>query len=192
LRAAFNSNFVEGKTQTYRIEDTTEEAFRLVVQWLYSQKLVLLQHTPNHPLLEDVTHLSGMAEDESLVELWVLAAKLKIPKLQNAAIDSMEWIRLHTGKIPSSFIINYAYQCTTAGSPLRKYVLAVCSLVRNEQFSMFAMEFSHELLIELACFFKKRESIGVRNKQIVMGEYHVSETEAAMPDITYYVVLHGR
>jgi hypothetical protein len=173
LRAAFNSNFVEGKTQTYRIEDTTEEAFRLVVQWLYSQKLVLLQHTPNYPLLEDVMHLSGMAEDESLVELWVLAAKLKIPKLQNAAIDSMEWIRIRTGKIPSSYIINYAYQCTMVNSPLRKYVLAVCALVRNERFSMFAMDLSHELLIELACFFKERESMGVRDRQIVMGGYHV-------------------
>jgi hypothetical protein len=54
------------------------------------------------------------------------------------------------------------------------------------------MDFSHELLIELACFFKERESMGVRDKQIVMEKYHVPETEAAMPDITYYVVLHGR
>jgi hypothetical protein len=166
LRAAFNSNFVEGKTQIYRIEDSTEEAFRLVVQWLYSQKLVLLQRTPGYPFLEGVTHLSGMAEDESLVELWVLTDKLKIPKLQNAAIDSMEQIRLLTRKIPSSYIINYAYQCTTANSPLRKYVLAVCALVGTEEFSMFAMDFSHELLIELACFFKERESMGVRDKQM--------------------------
>ena len=182
---------MEGKTQIYRIEDSTEEAFRLVVQWLYSQKLVLLQRTPGYPSLEGVTQLSGMAEDESLAELCVLADKLKIPKLQNAAIDSMEQIRLLTRKIPS-YIINYAYQCTTANSPLRKYVLAVCALVGTEEFSMFAMDFSHELLIELACFFKERESMGVRDKQIVMEKYHVPETEAAVPDITYYVVLHGR
>jgi hypothetical protein len=183
---------VEGKTHTYRLEDTTEEAFRLVVQWLYGQNLVLLQRTPNSPLLAGVSHLPGMAEDESLVELWVLADKLKIPKLQNAAIDSMERIRLLSGKIPSSYILNYAYQCTPANSTLRKYVLAVCALVGIEQFSMFAMDFSHELLIELACFLKERESMSVRDKQILMEKYHVPETEAAMPDITYYVVLHGR
>jgi hypothetical protein len=129
LRAAFNSNFVEGKTQTYRIEDTTEEAFRLVVQWLYSQKLVLLQHTPNHPLLEDVTHLSGMAEDESLVELWVLAAKLKTPKLQNAAIDSMEWIRIRTGKIPSSYIINCATNVLQQTAPFASTYLQFALLL---------------------------------------------------------------
>jgi hypothetical protein len=129
LRAAFNSNFVEGKTQSYQLKDTTEAAFRLLVQWLYSQKLVILQLTPNDSLLEGDTHLSQMAEDESLVELWVLADKLKIPKLQNAAIDSMERIRLLTGKIPSSYIVNYTYQCTTANSPLREYVLAVALLL---------------------------------------------------------------
>jgi hypothetical protein len=154
---------------------------------------VLLQRTPDYPLLAGAaTHLSEMVEDESLVELWVLADKLKVPKLQNAAIDSMERIRLLSGKIPSSYILNYAYQCTTENSPLRKYVLAVCALVGNEQFSMFAMDFSHELLIELAYFFKERESMGVRDKQIVMEKFHVPETKAAMPDITYYVVLHGR
>jgi hypothetical protein len=32
LEAAFNSEFVEGQTQTYRLEDATERAFRLLVQ----------------------------------------------------------------------------------------------------------------------------------------------------------------
>ncbi|KAH7417462.1 hypothetical protein BKA64DRAFT_702229 [Cadophora sp. MPI-SDFR-AT-0126] len=32
FRAAFNSNFVEGQTQTYRIEDTSAGAFRLLVE----------------------------------------------------------------------------------------------------------------------------------------------------------------
>jgi hypothetical protein len=117
---------VEGKTQIYRIEDSTEEAFRLVVQWLYSQKLVLLQRTPGYPSLEGVTQLSGMAEDESLVELWVLADRLKIPKLQNAAIDSMEQIRLLTRKIPSSYIINYAWRVSSRSENLWVLEISRC------------------------------------------------------------------
>ncbi|KAF7893144.1 uncharacterized protein EAF02_000682 [Botrytis sinoallii] len=35
---AFNSVFVEGQTQTYRIEDTGPEAFRLLTQWVYREK----------------------------------------------------------------------------------------------------------------------------------------------------------
>jgi hypothetical protein len=33
--SAFNSNFMEGQTQTYRIDDTSAVAFRLFVHWLY-------------------------------------------------------------------------------------------------------------------------------------------------------------
>jgi len=39
LRAAFNSSFLEGQTQTYRLEDIGVNAFRLLVQWLYSQNM---------------------------------------------------------------------------------------------------------------------------------------------------------
>ncbi|KAF7949514.1 uncharacterized protein EAE97_003023 [Botrytis byssoidea] len=35
---AFNSVFVEGQTQTYRIEDTVPEVFRLLTQWVYREE----------------------------------------------------------------------------------------------------------------------------------------------------------
>lgn len=37
--AAFNSNFIEGQSQIYILDDTTEGAFRLLIQWIYGQKL---------------------------------------------------------------------------------------------------------------------------------------------------------
>ena len=45
LNTAFNSNFIEGQTQTYRLEDTTPGTFKLLVQWLYMQKLKISQFT---------------------------------------------------------------------------------------------------------------------------------------------------
>jgi hypothetical protein len=41
--SAFNSNFMEGQTQTYRIDDTSADAFRLFAQWLYGQDLDLFE-----------------------------------------------------------------------------------------------------------------------------------------------------
>lgn len=39
MDAAFNSGFLEGKTQTYRLEDVRASVFRIFLQWLYSQKV---------------------------------------------------------------------------------------------------------------------------------------------------------
>lgn len=39
LRAAFESNLLEGQTQKYRLEDVSIDAFRLLVMWLYSQDI---------------------------------------------------------------------------------------------------------------------------------------------------------
>jgi hypothetical protein len=39
LKAAFNCNFIEGQTQTYTMEDTTEEVFALLSRYSYTQKL---------------------------------------------------------------------------------------------------------------------------------------------------------
>ncbi|TVY41599.1 hypothetical protein LOCC1_G007765 [Lachnellula occidentalis] len=46
LKAAFNSDFIEGQTQTYVLEDIGPygiETFTLFVKWLYTQKLDLLE-----------------------------------------------------------------------------------------------------------------------------------------------------
>jgi hypothetical protein len=44
LKAAFTSSFVEGQTQTYRLEDTDPDIFRLLVQWFYTQHF---KHIPS-------------------------------------------------------------------------------------------------------------------------------------------------
>ncbi|CZT11061.1 uncharacterized protein RAG0_15335 [Rhynchosporium agropyri] len=46
LNAAFNSSFIEGSAQTYRIENFREVTFTFMVQWLYSQRFNLSHHDP--------------------------------------------------------------------------------------------------------------------------------------------------
>jgi hypothetical protein len=44
LRAAFISDSVEGQAQTYRLEDTSEGAFRFFAQWIHHQRFELDYH----------------------------------------------------------------------------------------------------------------------------------------------------
>ena len=39
FRAAFNSNFIEGETQSMRLEDVDANTFGLLQHWLYTQKV---------------------------------------------------------------------------------------------------------------------------------------------------------
>jgi uncharacterized protein YegP (UPF0339 family) len=39
LKAAFNSEFIESQTQTYRLEDAADKAVRLLNHWMYTQTL---------------------------------------------------------------------------------------------------------------------------------------------------------
>jgi len=108
---AFNSEFVEGQTQTYRLEDTIEQAFRLLVQWLYSQKfeLPLGEYKDNDQIIDPEVMRALMAEENSLAELWVLADKLCIPALQNLVIDTIHMICSVRDRVPVS-TYRYIYE----------------------------------------------------------------------------------
>lgn len=73
LKAAFESNFIEGQTQTYKLQDTTKGAVRLLVQWLYPQKLDTIELTESHitDSNKDKERWNEpmVAQDQSLVEL---------------------------------------------------------------------------------------------------------------------------
>ncbi|KAG4433063.1 hypothetical protein IFR05_011457 [Cadophora sp. M221] len=132
LSAAFNGSFVEGQTQTYRIEDTSPSAFRLFFQWLYSQKIDVYflmetgrrEATYGSPTPEESRALI-QTENMDLVELWVLADRLAIPELQNLAVKHINAI----GNLddPATETFDYIYQNTVYDSPLRRLVVQQCA-----------------------------------------------------------------
>ncbi|PVH85698.1 hypothetical protein DL98DRAFT_650671 [Cadophora sp. DSE1049] len=161
VRAAFSSNFVDGQTQTYRIEDTSAGAFRLLVQWLYTQRLKIVQWSDSgvfdglaEEAEEDKACNGGDAhlleKDMNLVRLWVLADRLGIPKLQN---DVMAVI-INIGKNayqPQWETFRYIYESTAEGSPLRALATRQCvidvlphTLVKNPS------AFPHQLPLDTA------------------------------------------
>ncbi len=126
LKAAFNSDFLEGQTQTYRFEETTEGALRLFVHWIYTQDLdIARQDNSRKSNLEDDKNLPKITtreEGQVMVELWILAEKLLVPSLQNAVVLGLEERRKNTHMIHSQ-CCTYVWEHTSKDSPLRQLFL---------------------------------------------------------------------
>ncbi|KAN0122681.1 hypothetical protein V8E51_001007 [Hyaloscypha variabilis] len=131
LRAAFSSDFIEGQTQTYRLEDTTEEAVRLLIHWIYTQKLDITKFDDWKPAPESPERFAIRKQNDSLANLWVLAEKLFIPQLLNLAIEEIEDIRVCSRSIP----------------------LSVCRYA--DKYERIGADFPQEMLIDLATVYAK-------------------------------------
>jgi len=82
LDKAFNSEFKEGRTQKYKLEDTNPDKFRVFVQWLYNQTLTYIYCEEDVKIYSE-DHSTGCEKETiSRIELW----KLLIPQLQNKAM----------------------------------------------------------------------------------------------------------
>lgn len=148
MKAAFASNFIEGQTQTYRFEDTTEEAIHLMVNWVYTQQLDI-------PDPDDGVAYSRDLEKslfKRLCELWVLADKILIPQLQNAAMDALIELSQLQGTIPTHNV-RYIWNNTQRGSPIRAWFLnkyAFSLRASSFTFEKLAANCPPEMIIELA------------------------------------------
>ncbi|TVY50182.1 hypothetical protein LCER1_G009004 [Lachnellula cervina] len=128
LKAAFNSDFVEGQTQTYVLDDIGEHGiatFTLFVEWLYTQKLDLLQELKDivdgdkeYRTIPANIRRIGAAEIQ-VAEMWIIAGKLLVPSVQNLAIEQLERISYHAKGVPSGVLKNYIFANTGQGSLLR-------------------------------------------------------------------------
>jgi hypothetical protein len=166
FKAAFtNPAWKEYATQTYELKDITPGTFSLLVQWLYTQKL-------------DYDNGSNGVTGPDLVRLWVLADRLLLPRLQNAAMNLVEVILMTKNIIPIPLhMLSYIYKNTLDDIPLRRFFVDVCaSNLRDSHFLEKSNEFPHRMLIDLAIALKAKMTksgykAGVRN----MAEFHVAE-----------------
>jgi hypothetical protein len=131
LKAAFNSTFVEGQTQTYRLEDTTANAFRHLVQWFYSKSMNFESHFENHVPRNSADWNSHQApcrkKSRTLVDLWILADKLLIPEVQNLVIEEII-AAYRTGCLGSiAYQVNHVYENTEPGTALRRVIATLFS-----------------------------------------------------------------
>jgi hypothetical protein len=156
--AAFNSNFIEGQTQTYKLDDTTPRAFRLLTQWIYLQKLTMSQLKGGvenwNPEESSKDERRAIAHEfMTLVELWVLADKLRIPRLQNLVIDTIHAIEEKTLFAPSPLSLRYIYENTAPGSQLRLFAVEISiSGLQPKDFidKRVAKDMPHQMLLDFA------------------------------------------
>jgi hypothetical protein len=143
-----NSDFIEGHTQVYRLDEDDSETVRLLIQWFYTQELGTRQPE------EELEDRDCFQEDLALAKLWVLADKLLLPRLQNQVIEKMEEIRTALNELPTS-CATYIYEKTAAGSPLRRWLVHVCAgWLDQEYFASNAGQFPHEMLMDMALFWR--------------------------------------
>lgn len=136
LKAAFNSKFEEGETQTYKLADVTVPVFWLFVKWLYTQNLEELKTPKDH--------------DNALIRLWILAEKFFIPRLQKNVIDALEQFRKPTKTLTSNEFV-YVYENTSVDSPLRKLLVHQCVWnLAHTAFKNSSSQFPQEMLIGIA------------------------------------------
>ncbi|KAF4634390.1 hypothetical protein G7Y89_g3724 [Cudoniella acicularis] len=122
LSAAFNSDLIEGQTQTYRLPEVSPGAFTLFVQFIYRGNVIAFPILPKIDgeteseikRRRDDLRISG---ERNLVELWVLAEKLLMPPLQNHVMD----VLVHKKLLPTH-CISYIYENTSVNSGLRIYL----------------------------------------------------------------------
>jgi hypothetical protein len=154
LKAAFNSAFIEGQTQTYNLRDTNERAVRLLVHWFYTPKL-------------DYDVSPGSASGSkflSLFQLWVLADWLLVPLLQKMVMHEIQGLCACLRQTPTD-CINYVYNSISPGSQPHRFILEECAYsVLSAWYMKYPKVFPEDMLIELASLFA--ESLKPQRREV--------------------------
>jgi len=146
---AFESGFIEGQTQTYKLDDVEPKVVQVLLHWLYTQKLDIEvareQDSQNFLHLEEPFILA--------VSLWALADKLLLPGLQNEVVDWIDRVCREEEYAPTH-CLKHVYNCTGAGSLLRKlFISQTAHYMPSNWYTTQAKDFPQEFLIDLAEYF---------------------------------------
>lgn len=155
FRAACTGEFLEAKSGRVRLPEDHAELFDLFVQWVYSQNLEQVLAQATRPLWT------------TLVELYILADKLRALTLKNTIMDRMLCkahgaLRYSRGReeFPSNADISLAYDNTPPPtSPMTKFFAELFSLKRafiSEEFTIEKDEVPKDYLYDLALALRLR------------------------------------
>lgn len=178
LDAAFNGTLDIAKTQTFTIGDgTTFDAFHLLLQWLYRQAIhltSLAKDLEKQSPSKRAEFCAAIAADEArVIELWILASKLHMPRLQNLAMDKL--VELYEAFPYTAPSVDYVYANTAAGSVLRRFFVKKLAYSNDDSIFMLCPEvLPHEFLIDLTLFTRK---VGREGEPIHAEDYYVAVEE---------------
>lgn len=165
--ATFNGDFKEGKDQQLDLEETDPKVFGIFVNWLYTQEIVAPDEYP--------------ATSSHLVRLWVLADRMLVPKLQDDALEEFDKLRVEHRLRLSGGTIQYIYDNTVDGSPLRRYVVALEATGYKdmpEDFVDLPQFFPREMLVDMIKYLTKRPATPwVKFAKKELRDYHVIQND---------------
>ncbi|OBT82325.1 hypothetical protein VE02_08193 [Pseudogymnoascus sp. 03VT05] len=88
FRGALRRHFIEAKEQKVELPDIDPRTFKFIVEWLYS-------HIVHKPCADSDDARTGL-----LIDAWVLADYLQMPRLQNAIMELMDTCIFESVRIP--------------------------------------------------------------------------------------------
>lgn len=169
FKAAFNSDFVEGQTQEYRLQEVKGTIIRVLINWFYTQKL----DTEAFALKETTDQGCPMTDFIMLTQLWILAGKLLIPTLQNTTIRQFLRLRNEEGTVPVS-CFHAVYEGTSPGSALRRLCVDMCiKRLHRSTYIDKPESFPKDMLIDLVTVLAKSIPVSKMNDA---DAYLVSES----------------
>jgi hypothetical protein len=153
FKAAFNSKFKEGVTQTYKLEDATQRAVRLLIH--VSTASLLTQKVVTADAKSGCTSENSTSQKLSPIKPKHQSINFSsnfgsyIPSLQNDVIQELEKLRAFH-KTTSTKCLHYVYDKTGPGSPLRRLFVHWCAFnVASDWFKKKPGHFPQEMLIDL-------------------------------------------
>ena len=191
LKAAFNSNFIEGQTQTYTLEGFDDSAFQLVVQWMYRQSITPPATEEETTSIRDMDRSARTTRDSEilrkivryprdLVSTWLTADYLQIPRLQNYIVDQME--QLSWFQMIAVYSLDFLYEKVSRGAAIRELILEQCVRVISAKYyernpEWFSKEFLLDYVIQGKRLLKKKqdELDPFRDRAEFKRRFHVPE-----------------
>jgi hypothetical protein len=170
LKAAFNSDFIEGQTQTYNLEDAHPGAFQLLVQWLYTKSIQFclteaeIKSFWTFPVEADGfigckvdTYMKLSRHNIQLLYLWAAADYLQMPRLQNLIVDRLEYFRVEWHFIAHD-AVQYLYENLPSEAAIRQLVFEQCLVCSGHRiYQNHSYLFPKQLLVDLIVAPKLRE-----------------------------------
>ncbi|CZR51181.1 uncharacterized protein PAC_01056 [Phialocephala subalpina] len=173
---AFESEFIEGQMQTYRLDNVCENLFRLLMHFLYRDDLPAMQLKKGwKEWSEDNDLATSLAkeEDRNLVDLWILGDRLCYPPIQDCTLKTMKSMLDDDGWYYST--LEYVHTSTTKGSRLREWYFEQASSDYSvKEILLLRGDIPDEILLDLVTY--PAENVEEKGKGGEYSDYEGSIT----------------
>ncbi|KAG4428473.1 hypothetical protein IFR05_016042 [Cadophora sp. M221] len=162
FKAAFESNMIEGTTQTMHLEDVEADVFGVLVHHLYSHEL----DESSFVIIDDATGESCDFDFLLLARLWKLGERFLMPALQNDVV--IELLEGRDGVSDERLKKFAVYVCATEGDPkedgpqgkLKRLLLEIVAFTEYRSlFTNIMPSLSIDMVIEVAHVLKEHVAV---------------------------------